>query len=541
MSSERSPQANPAQAEFSPPLDSSLIAAIIADYDVSTSSNDQLPALREVLSQLAAQAEKELVDEDNLTEQLANVHISYSVTDDTTSSHDVFSPHLSPQSSHTAASSSSDTSSQHSFSSPLGFLQAAFPHVPTAKLRGALNGTDDADSVDMESVVENLLSGEFVRELEERGLDGMKEVEAEEEAWMIADSPGKRKKASASPIKVAKKGKKRGPTFTFGDVRQKQLERPSPTSPRSTAPDPWTQLSSVASYLSTLLPTHPASYFLSAFHSPDHSSPAKALRAVLRNIATAPSSTCSPEHDADLHSAHTAMLFSMFDVLRASPEYSELNAEERDQMMDDGQLTLQATHGQPDCAIDLVWLLRDLERDCTSGEFDWGVYHSPAPARPPPSPIVGTTARTKLPTGPPPIGPPPRGRSSTPGQSAKRDSTPSPPNAWKTIPQRQPMGPHPLAESIPAYRKKVRGVGNGNGKGGKGELGGKQSHSRRIQELAEKRREMLRQAGRAWQKGSAKTRGGEVAFYYAERARELQQEARDEQLDAAREMVHAKR
>lgn len=495
---------------------------------------------------MAAQAEKELVDEDNLTEQLSTVHISsYSVTDDTTSSHDVFSPGLSPQSSHTAASSTSDASSQHSFSSPLGFLQAAFPHVPTAKLRSALSNADDAESVDMESVVEGLLSSEFVRELEERGLDGTDGAEAGEEAWMIADGPGKRKQASPSSPKAAKKGKKRGPTFTFGDVRQKQLERPSPSSPRTAAPDPWTQLSSVASYLATLLPTHPASYFLSAFHSPDHTSPAKALRAVLRDVASSPSESSSSGSDADLHSAHTAMLFSMFDVLRASPEYPELNAEERDQMMEDGQLALQATHGQPDRAIDLVWLLRDLERDSTSGEFDWGVYHSPAPARPPPSPIVGTTARTKLPTGPPPVAPPPRGRSTVSEQSAKRNPTPSPsPNAWKTIPQRQPAGPHPLAASIPAYRKKVRGAGNGYGKGGKGdvgELGVKQTHSRRIQELAEKRREMLRQAGRAWQKGSAKTRGGEVAFYYAERARELQQQAREEQLDAAREMVHAKR
>lgn len=546
MSSKHHPPTNPAQAEFSPPLDSSLIAAIIADYDISTSSTDELQALREVLSQLADQAEKELVDEDILSEQFSNVHMSsYSITDDTTSSHDVFSPHISPQSSHTAASSTSDASSQHSFSSPLGFLQAAFPHVPTAKLRSALSNADDADSVDMESVVEGLLSSEFVRELEERGLDGLEDAGVEEEAWMIADGPGKRKKVNPSPMKVAKKGKKRGPTFTFGDVRQKQLERSSPSSPRTAAPDPWTQLSSVASYLSTLLPTHSASYFSSAFHSPEYSSPAKALRAVLHNVISTPSSSSTPDSEDDLRSAHTAMLFTMFDVLRASPEYLGLNAEERDQMMEDGELALQATHGQPDRAIDIVWLLRDLERDSTSGEFSWGVYHYPAPVRPPPVPNVGTTARNKLPTGPPPVAPPPRGRGVTPGQSGKRDSTPSPSqNAWKTIPQRQPAGPHPLAASIPAYRKKVRGAGNGLGKGGKGDVGelsARSDHSGRIHELAARRREMLRQAGRAWQKGSAKTRGGEVAFYYAERARELQQQAREEQLDAAREMVHAKR
>lgn len=539
MSSEHRPQANPAQAEFSPPLDSSLIAAIIADYDISTSSADELQALREVLSQLAAQAEKELVDEDILSEQFSNAHMSsYSITDDTTSSHDVFSPRISPQSSHTAASSTSDASSQHSFSSPLGFLQAAFPHVPTAKLRSALSNADDAESVDMESVVEGILSSEFVRELEERGLDGLDDAEAQEEAWMTADGPGKRKKTGPSPMKVAKKGKKRAPTFTFGDVRQKQLEWSSSSTPRTAAPDPWTQLSSVASYLSTLLPTHPASYFLSAFHSPEYSSPAKALRAVLHDMISSSSS------ETDLRSANTDMLFTMFDVLRASPEYPELNAEERDQMMEDGQLALQAAHGQPDCAIDIIWLLRELERDSTSGEFGWGVYHYPAPVRPPPVPNVGTTVRNKLPTGPPPVAPPPRGRTAI-SQSRKCDLTPSPsPNAWKTIPQRQTTGPHPLSASIPAYRRKERGAGNGLGKGGKGdvgEVGARSDHSSRIHELAVRRREMLREAGRAWQKGSAKTRGGEVAFYYAERARDLQQQAREEQLDAAREMVQAKR
>ncbi|KZT70763.1 hypothetical protein DAEQUDRAFT_724889 [Daedalea quercina L-15889] len=530
------------QAEFSPPLDSSLIAAIIADYDISSVSQDQIQSLRDVLSQLAAQAEKELVDEDILSEQLSNVQISsYSVTDDTTSSHDLFSPDLSPDSSRTGSSSTSDSSSQHSFSSPLGFLQAAFPHVPTAKLRSVLSNADNTESLDMESVVEGLLSSEFVRELEERGLDGLDDEEVDEEDWMIAD--GKRKKSCPPQTKAARRSKKRGTTFTLVDIRQKQHERPSLTSPRAAPLDPWTQLSSVASYLSALLPSYPASHFQSAFHSPQHSSPAKALRAVLRDMESS-SSTSSSDLESDLHTRHTSMLFSMFDILRASPEYSELDAEERDQIMEDGQLALKATHSQPDRAIDLVWLLRDLERDSTSGEYDLGVYHSPAPARPPPAPNVASTARTKLPAGPPPVAPPPRERDSSPvNHVVKRSSTPSP-NAWKTIPQRQPPGPHPLAASIPAYRKKVRGSGNGLGKGGKGDVGelsAKWNHSRRVHELMKQRQEMLRQAGRAWQQGNMKTRGGEVAFYYAERARELQQQARQEQLDAAREMVQAKR
>ncbi|TFY54024.1 hypothetical protein EVJ58_g9104 [Rhodofomes roseus] len=450
------------QAEFSPPLDSSLIAAIIADYDIS-SADDQIQPLRDVLSQLAAQAEKELVDEDILSEQFSNQYC----------------------------------------------LELHFRFF---------NNADDTESLDMESVVEGLLSSEYVRELEERGLDGLGPEEIDEEDWMIVE--GKRRKPSTPPSKPPKKSKKRGTTFTLVDIRQKQHERPPPASPRAAPPDPWTQLSSVASYLSTLLPCHSAAYFQSAFHSPEYSSPAKALRAVLSNIASSPSSSSS-DSDPNLHSEHSTMLFAMFDVLRASPEYAELNAEERDQVMEDGQLTLKATHGQPDRAIDLVWLLQELERDSISGEYDWGVYHSPAPARPPPAPNVANPARSKLPTGPPAVGPPPRGRATSP-------VSPPPDAQLDAVAER--MEDHPAAAAC----------GPTPARGGDPPRTAR-SHTRRMHELMVQRQDMLRQAGRAWQKGNAKTHGGEVAFYYAERARDLQQQARREKLSVAKEMVQAKR
>ncbi|KAH9933367.1 uncharacterized protein B0H18DRAFT_983329 [Fomitopsis serialis] len=469
------------QAEFSPPLDSSLIAAIIADYDLST-ANDQIQPLRDVLSQLAAQAEKELVDEDILSEQLSNVQISsYSITDDTTSSHDLFSP----QSSNTASSSTSDSSSQHSFT--------AFPHVPTSKLRSALSNADDTESLDMESVVEGLLSSEYVRELEERGLDGLEGEEIDEADWITVD--GKRKKPK----------QKRGTTFTLVDIRQKQHERPSPASPRAAPPDPWTQLSSVALCL-------PLSRI---------SSPAKAL----------PSSSQS---EPDMHSEHTSMLFAMFDVLRASPEYVELKVEERDQVMEDGQLALKATHGQPDRAIDLVWLLRELEHDSTSGEYDWGVYHSPAPARLP-RPERRQSRSVQLPTGPPPSALPHAGAPPRPSATS-RSATRRRPECLEDHPAAAAHGAAPARGVHPCVPQEVRGSGNGLGKGGKGDVGElavKWNHTRRARGLMAERQEMLRKAGRAWQTGNAKTHGG--------RARELQQQARKEQLDAAREMVQAKR
>ncbi|EPQ56733.1 hypothetical protein GLOTRDRAFT_75580 [Gloeophyllum trabeum ATCC 11539] len=105
-------------------------------------------------------------------------------------------------------------------------------------------------------------------------------------------------------------------------------------------------------------------------------------------------------------------------------------------------------------------------------------------------------------------------------------------NAWHQIPPRKAGGPHPLASYIPAYSgAKVRGGGNGLGKGGKGDVG----------ELRRKRDEALREASRYWQSGSAKTRGGEVALYFAERAREYREQEKAAALDAAKSMIDEKR
>jgi len=55
------------------------------------------------------------------------------------------------------------------------------------------------------------------------------------------------------------------------------------------------------------------------------------------------------------------------------------------------------------------------------------------------------------------------------------------------------------------------------------------------------RNELLRQAAGAWKSGNKKKRGGEIAAYYAERAKDVQEIARKEQLERARDMVEAKR
>ena len=56
-------------------MDTSLIAAIVADYVSDASQGNDLTSLREILIDLATAAEKELVDSDGPTDFSAN-HLS---------------------------------------------------------------------------------------------------------------------------------------------------------------------------------------------------------------------------------------------------------------------------------------------------------------------------------------------------------------------------------------------------------------------------------------------------------------------------------
>ena len=75
-----------------------------------------------------------------------------------------------------SASGSSMQSPAHSQASAFAFLTASFPNMPSSKISSILvsystTAPDGSDIIDMERLVEDLLSEEHVRELEERGLD----------------------------------------------------------------------------------------------------------------------------------------------------------------------------------------------------------------------------------------------------------------------------------------------------------------------------------------------------------------------------------
>ena len=397
-----------------------------------------------------------------------------------------------------------------------------FPQVSVDRLKKILaNYEARTDDPDMEVLVEEVLTAEYVRELEERGLDESEsKIMGYEGPWELVE----RKKKG---VPKQKKHFKKGTIFTLVDVRQQQHARPnaSSSSPHAGVPDPWTQLASVASHLNLLIPSQPASYFQSIFHSPNYSSPGQALRAALVQI----SRQVSQHSTEELTEEESPLLFSMFEILTTSQTYSDLNVEERDQLLEDALFALRATGRDPNTALDVVQILVELDADLTTKEYAWGIYHQKAPQ------LKGAA---KLPSGPPNIPPPPnipRGANTFAcSPSGGVEKARAPPNAWKTIPTKpMPDGPHPLSGVIRAYTiqtptkpaRKVRGGGNGNGKGGKGDVGellGQTSSSKiaaakRAWELQEQRRAALREAGKAWQKGHSKNRGGEIAFYFAER------------------------
>lgn len=395
--------------------------------------------------------------------------LQLSGTDDNTSTTDFFS---NESSAFTTPTSNASSLSAQSFSSPLGFLQAAFPHLPVSRLKSALGSAQDEDEVDMESVVNDILSSEFVKELEERGLEDEAPPEGE---WETAQ-PSKKKKRKA------------GKTVALVDIRQRQHVQ-TVSAARPATSDAWTQLQSVASHLEALLPAQTASYFLSFFHSPSYSTPSDALRAALSSMSASSSSSELPPDE-------TQTLFLLFDVIRESAAYSRLADIDRERMLDDTQLALRASHGSPDAALDIVFLLYDLD----AGTVD-AVYHSPVPLSPS---TMKSTQAVRLPAHPPTVAPP---RLKPRAMTAPALSKP-PPNAWKTVPVPPKHGPSPHAQFIPAYNPgKTAGVKKKAGA----------THKSRASELEEQRREALREASRAWQRGNTQTRGGEVALYFAER------------------------
>ncbi|KAG1817119.1 uncharacterized protein BJ212DRAFT_152571 [Suillus subaureus] len=384
------------QTEF-PQIDTSLLAAIIADHAQegvdATRSSDQVETIRDILKVLANQAQEDECELDDImsTTSLTTPDLCDSIT--------------------TASESSS---SQHSFSSPLGFLQEAFSDVPMERLKRLLREecgeTLEGDGdIDMERVVEYILNMEHIRDLEERGIDALEDTPSPllSGDWeTVVHTKPKVTPKLATPTKKKAKGR----TIKIVDMMQMQHAPSSPTKTKGmqkegvamgAGVDIWTQVSSLSTQLAALLPPAPPSHFASFFHSPTHATPAHALRAAL--AALPPTSTTSVKHKAKQKNpirksnedAETNTLSGLLDLLQASPTFATLDAEQRDTLYADARVALSAAQNRPDDALDIVWILRDLEHPASQA----GIYHLPPPV--PASNSNSTSARAKLPTGPP--------------------------------------------------------------------------------------------------------------------------------------------
>lgn len=435
---------------------------------------------------------------------------------------------------------------------PLGtpeeFLQASFPNTPLIRIQDLLA----SGVLDLEAIVEELLNEEYVRELDERGVNAeSSSTDADSGVWFLVEKQRSRNKdknqaksSTTIPPKKAvskgggKRGKKlKGQTIALVDVRQSQ-HRPRPASSLGNggvraAPDLWSQITSLSEYLSDLftpISTVQSSFFLPFFHSPQYATPAAAIRAALEDIIRKRNKgKVNQARDED---AVTMALFPLLDIVCAHPSFENLDSVVRTRLCDDAQLALRATGGVSDVALDIVLLLREMDVDATRN-MQMGAYHSSASFSPP--------------TSPRPTSPIPNFLSPSLSNGIAQSETwetklsfingKNSENAWQTVKPR-PLKPplvHPLASHIPAYSSEnsrklarvKRGTGNTSGKGGKGDVGELSNGSsgggwsnitaRQISAYGKQRDDALRDASRYWQRGNAKTRGGEVALYFAER------------------------
>ncbi|CAK5267454.1 unnamed protein product [Mycena citricolor] len=482
------------QKEFCPPLDSSLLAALLADIDYNPTPDEpsidaQISALRSNLIELAAHADE------STFESSAEMDAAFSCSDDTNSNRD-FCTTTPP----TISSGSPSDRISLTINTPLAFLQMVLPNVTRERLLSALSEQEEHEiDIDLDD-------------------DELAALAAFESAAQWETVEYRPKAAQQHVVRTAKQDG----TSVIPSKRDNDTI------------DPWARLASLATHVSNHLPPHQPSFFLSFFHDPAKgSTPYEALVAALRSIRST-SSSSGEEEDA----ARVEALYTLVDILL--PSYPSPYAS----LLSDTELALAASHGRADDALELVRVLRDLDQE---GEMGRGVlYHSPVANEPQffdsgskPAPVVKRIA--SLPTGPPNPQPPPldRGSSTTPAQAAKTRGWQAVPSRWKphnipnpSIPNAKRHKTQPF--HVPTYSRDVNGVSSRQ-RGSNIDV-----YRLRMGENVRRRNENAERSSTGVVKVPWRSRG-EAAGYYAERAREFGEMARRDSLDAARMIVDSSR
>jgi hypothetical protein len=374
-----------------------------------------------------------------------------------------------------------DTLRAEEDSSPFRFLRAAMPHVADHIIFQALEnygygeGAGGAGGeVEMERVVEDILTTVYLQEVEERGV-GSEECQA----------AAKQDRSKRSVYRRSRKdNNKRYLSFS--------MTTPQPPSP-SPIPNTWARQASIADHLSTLLPPHPPQFFLSYFHSPRWRSTYDALVACLKVVSSQrnekPPSTSSPSASVAQMTTDDACLIISELITPVPP----------DMMM----LAVRATQQRIDDALSLIEVLRDLHLDSqesvTAGPCKLVSAPRAATQDSPkrklelsygPTRADASNARSLVPSSSRLLDRP--HRSSDPSESTS--------NQWQSTPIRN----HPcISPSSSSHGRSSP------------------SPETRSREYLQRRDELLREAVRAWKAGGKNGRnfGAEVAAVYAQRVR----------------------
>ena len=486
-----------AQLAF-PSLDSSLIAAFLSERDSGSLTKRQLRKLRRTLSALATGADH---DEQVISEALSCTHIDSS----SISSSAIDRSHESSSSFSAVTDSTSPLTSPRSasactvsFPSLLGFLQAAFPEIPPARLERVITDANYdggcADDVDVERTIELLLTQEY---LEDLGEDGGTFGVVEEN-----DLPPVSKGRQVINAK-GKKRRKKAKAIALNDIRQQRHGNDgapkarhgsrfiSPSKPSDV--DIWTSVSSISAQLATLLHPHSESFFKSFFHSPESKTPATTVRRALTALTN--------YRDGDIPPPDMTVLLNLQDIIQSSPEYNELSEEERKRLFLDVHLCLHAVGPRTDDALDLVWLLRSLDAD-DPARWKIAPYHQ--------EPSYGdnctleTSKNKPFPTSVCHVWP------RLPSQ---------PEDGWNVVSGRKrPTAARHHSNSILASSDSHRTSTHQNGF--VRDMDPARLKERRD-DLEARLREASMSAARAWKKGNSKNMGKQVALYHVEEVRKV--------------------
>lgn len=481
-----------------PSLDSSLIAAFLSERDSESLTKKQFRKLRRTLAKLATGADH---DEQVISEALSGTHIDSS----SISSSAIDRSHENSSTFSTVTDATSPLTSPRlastrtaSFTSLLGFLQAAFPEISPARLERVITDASYdggcARGVDVERTVELLLTQEYLEDMGEDGCtfgdENDLDLPSVAKGGQVVNANGKKRRKRAKTIALFDiRQQRHGGEGAFKSRYGSRFVSPS----KSSDIDIWTSVSSISAELATLLHPHSDSFFKSFFHSPEFKTPATAVRQALTTIISyrdddAPS---SPEMNA---------LLNLQDILRNSPDYNELSEEERRRLFLDAHLCLQAVGPQTDNALDLVWLLRGLDADDPAG---WIIapYHQ--------EPL--SYEENCIP------------------EASKNDQFPtSVSNVWPRLPSQPQDGWNVVSSRKRATAVKSRSVSI---------LASSDSHrtsthqnglardvdtarlKERRDDLKVRLREASMSAARAWKKGNSKNMGKQVASYHVEEVR----------------------